>query len=1116
MKKILFLLLFWSSAIYAQEWVTKMNDPSVNFYDVQKSFNKYYEEYERKNNSWLKRLFRRKEEETETPGFEVYKRWEYFNAPRVYPSGVRFNPDAAWNAYHRYKNQHNLDSKLTSGNWTAMGPSSWTSSGWNPGIGRVNVVAVDPVDSNIIYIGAPAGGLWKSTDAGLTWQQPTTDALPSIGVSAIAIDYTNPSVIYIGTGDGDGSDTYSIGVLKSTDGGTTWQQSGLSWSVGQTRNICKLLIHPTNPNILFAAARDGIYKTTDGAAHWTLVKSGSFRDIEFKPGNPDFIYAAGTSFYISADGGNYFNTISLGLPVSSNVSRLAIAVTPADSNYVYVTAGDQSTGGFYGLYKSIDGGLTFDLQSSSPNLYAYEKDGSDGGGQTFYDLTLCVSPVNPEKIYTGGVNIWTSDNGGQAWQLLTHWDYPVSPEPYVHADQHCMEFFGSMMYVGCDGGAWKSSDQGTNWTDISAGLTIMQFYNIGGCAGDPSVFMGGAQDNGGNMLSGGQWEHVIGADGMEVAVHPANTQIAYAEIYNGNLYGTTTGPANMTYISNGVSENGAWVTPFVLDPADPSSVIGGYQNVWRGDNNGTIWTQVSSFTSSSTINALAVSEADPNYIYIVKGVQVLRSSDAGNSWTNISTGIPTGLAAPTYIAIDPLNPLRLWVSCSGFSAANKVFYSPDSGATWINETGTLPNVPVNSVIYQAGSDDGIYIGTDLGVFYKDSTLSGWQPFSNGLPNVVVTEIEANYISNKIRAGTYGRGAWESDFYTVAAPPQAEFTSDKQQLCPGDSVLFSDMSLDASPIWTWSFPGGNPSSSNLRNPVVYYNATGDYDVTLTVQNSFGSDSITKNLYIHVSNPATSVLPLTEDFEAGTFPPAGWSIIDPDQAVTWQEANVGGFGNSSHSAFVQNFSHPLQGHKDYLMSPLVEPSVLTAPYLKFDVAYARIPNRPDSLAVFFTPDCGITKTYIYKKTGLQLTTAAVVNTSFTPSPTQWRSDSILLPAISGNVQFGFESTNGYGNNVYIDNINLYNGPSAVGENYLNVGVELMPNPASSFIKFKISSPLKEIYTIELYNNSGIPVLIQKVTLNETTLQLNSLPSGMYIYNLRNENGVILRAGKIVHIE
>ena len=1118
MKKIIILLLLVSPVANAQEWVRLMQDPSVNFYTVQDAFNKYQAEKERRENNWFNRLFSRKSIEQESPGLEVYKRWEHFNKERVYPTGNRLQPDAIWNEYHNFINRN--PDLASPGNWTAMGPSELgPPTGWSPGLGRVNVVAVDPVDSNIIYIGAAAGGLWKSTDGGSTWLQPTTDRLPSIGVSSIAIDYTNPLIIYIGTGDADAFDSYSIGVLKSTDGGLTWSQTGLKWTTNQVRSICKLLIDPVDPNILFAATKDGIYKTTTGGNSWTIVKTGVFRDMEFKPGNSQVIFAAGTSFYRSDDGGNTFNNVTTGLPISTVVDRLSIAVTLADTNYVYVAGGKSTNSGFHGLYKSVDGGITFVVQSNSPNIYGWETDAADVGGQSWYAMTLCVSPTDPEKIYSGGVNIWESQNGGVDWSINAHWLYPTtSPIQYVHADHHFMEFIGSVLYAGCDGGIYKSTDGGINWTDKSTGLSISQFYRIGGAKNDPGLFMAGAQDNGSILRQNGQWSQIIGADGMEVAIDPVNTANIFGAIQYGSIFRSTDGGLTNELLNDStVNESGDWVTPFMLDPANHNRFYVGYTNVWSWDSIGSTWAKLSNL-SGNIITGLMVSDANPDYIYIIRGNSIYKSIDGGGNFTNITTGLPFGLAQLTYIAVHPTDAGKIWVTFSGRSAGNKVFFSPDTGQTWINESINLPNIPVNCIAYLNGTNDGLYIGTDMGVFYKDNTLSAWQPFWNGLPNVVVTELEPNYVSNKLRAGTYGRGAWESDFFILNAPPSAAFTSNHQQICPGDSVMFTDQSLDAAPGWQWVFQGGTPATSSLRNPIVYYNSTGDFDVQLIVQNALGTDTATNISYINVTNPSTSNLPLIEDFESGTFPPAGWSIKDPDGVITWEETVVGGFGNSAHSASVHNFGNSLIGKKDWLSTPLVDLTQLTNPYIKFDVAYARIPSKPDSLAVFYTNNCGITKNYIYKKTGSVLATGGTSVVNFIPTAVQWRTDSVPLPVSAGIVQIVFENTNGYGNNIYVDNINIYSSVTSIGDLLAYYSVSVLPNPANDHIRIIVSGPgiKSEELTVQLFTSNGELVEGKKMTNSgEATFSLEKISSGLYIYHLVNREGLVLKAGKIVHL-
>ncbi|MFQ5335089.1 MAG: WD40/YVTN/BNR-like repeat-containing protein, partial [Flavobacteriales bacterium] len=299
MKSILYFSAFFlmsALSTRAQQWVEMMNDPDVNFYDVQSEFNKYFSGKTRQRGD----------------GWKPFKRWEYFMEPRVFPTGERPDPGQVWKEMMRYKSQRSQQSgnQLQGpANWQPMGPTSWTNtSGWNPGLGRINGITVDPVDTSIIYIGAPAGGCWKSTDYGQTWTC-LTDTLPILGVSSIAVDYTNHNTIYIATGDGDAVDTRSIGVLKSTDGGLTWNTTGLVWTIYQYRRIFKLLMHPANPDIIYAATNNGIWKTTDAGVTWNNMFSGGFYDIEFKPGDPATLYISSDQFYKSTDSGNSWTQI---------------------------------------------------------------------------------------------------------------------------------------------------------------------------------------------------------------------------------------------------------------------------------------------------------------------------------------------------------------------------------------------------------------------------------------------------------------------------------------------------------------------------------------------------------------------------------------------------------------------------------------------------------------------------------------------------------------------------------------------------------------------------------------------------------------------------------------
>ena len=413
-----FILCAGSNFSFGQSWVDTMLDTSANFYTIQNSFNKYWEG---------KTIERSK-------GWRQFKRWEDFMTPRVYPSGNLNHASALWNAYQDYKTKFAAKEKVYTG-WTFLGPQDIPTHG---GAGRLNCVAFDPNNSDIIYAGSPSGGFWKSTDGGTTWIT-NTDLLPNLGVSDIAIDPKNSNIIYIATGDRDAADTYSVGILKSIDGGQTWNATGLSWSITLNRIALRIIINPNNPDTVFATTNLGLYRSVNGGSLWSLIKAGNFRDMEFKPDDPSIIWATTANHvWKSTNDGSSFSNVSAFN--STIVGRLNIATTKSDPNYLYVLGSKSSDNSFAGVWRTTDLGNTFTLCSNSPNLLGWSTDRSDSGGQGWYDLTIAVLPADKNTLFIGGVNIWESTTGGSFWTLCAHW-YGGAGKPYVHADSTSSKIF---------------------------------------------------------------------------------------------------------------------------------------------------------------------------------------------------------------------------------------------------------------------------------------------------------------------------------------------------------------------------------------------------------------------------------------------------------------------------------------------------------------------------------------------------------------------------------------------------------------------------------------------------------------------------------------------------
>ncbi len=740
----------------AQTWVDLLLDENAPVPQVKAAFDAH----------WAGRPYSR------SKGWKQFQRWYWFNEQRTWPHGERMRPDVLLQATEEMRSMRNQRSGARDeAVWEPLGPTTWTSTSYNPGNGRVNCVFADPSNNSTLYAGTPSAGVWRSTDGGNTWSTLFTD-LPSMGVSGVAIDTTGTGTIYIATGDGDASDTYSAGVLKSTDDGSTWITTGLNWNITQSRTTRALRMHPDDPLEMYCAASNGLFRTTDGAETWQQVVIGSFRDVEYMPGDTTLVYACTDQLYRSVPGGAGFTGSGItGLPTSAQVGRMAIAVTPADPLTVYVLCSNEEDNGFLGLYRSTDGGSNFFQVSNSPNLFGYEQDGSDSGGQAWYDMALAADPEDANTVYVGGINVWKSTNGGSDWEIISHWVFP-SDIGYTHADIHSLDFIGTTLYCGSDGGLHRSDDDAGAWTDLSAGMNIMQLYRMGGSEILPELLMAGAQDNGMNRYNNGSWTHVLGADGMEGAVDPFDPAIVYGAFQNGGLSRSDNGGTDWTDITSGITEEGPWVTPYALDPTMPGRMISGFNNVWASDVRGDSWYQLTNWSDQESVRCLTIAPSDGSTIYAARADLVQRSSDGGFTWTDIRAGLPN--LVPTSFAVNDEDPLHVWISFSGTTATRKVYESFDGGSSWTNRSLDLPNVPVNSVVMQPGSPNGIYAGTDIGVFYIDDYTPDWLPYGTGLPNLVVSELEVNMTSGKLRAATYGSGVWQTDlFFSPFARVQEE-------------------------------------------------------------------------------------------------------------------------------------------------------------------------------------------------------------------------------------------------------------------------------------------------------------------------------------------------------
>jgi len=768
MKRISFFILLSVcivSSVNAQPWLDSTylgkTKSQAGFFDIQKAFYKYWgdKSFENPND---------KAEESEIGGYTQFKRWEYFMEPLSYPDGILPLPLKYWNEYQKFIINESAEKKrsVLTNNWTPLGMTNWVNgnSGYSPGNGRINAITIDPNNASVIYVGSPSGGLWKSNNGGATWNT-TFDYLPRIGVSTIVVDKNNSNIVYIGTGDRDAGDCDGIGIMKSTDAGATWNMTGMNnTSTGYV--VCRMLINPLNSNSLIAATSSGIWKSCNAGATWTnwAGSTAKYYDVEYKPGDTTVVYTTtSNSFYKSIDGGKTFTKITSTLPTGS--TRYEIAVAPSNPNYVYLVASNSSYT-FGGLYRSTDSGASFSVKSTTPNIFDYATDGSGSSGQGWYDLSIVVSPTNAEEIYVGSINQWKSTNGGINWTNLTDWTYPpATAGQYTHCDEHELIYpaGGSNLYTGTDGGIYYSSNGGLAWTNISSGLGITQFYKMGGTEADANLIVAGAQDNGVVKYSGSStWTQLYGADGFESVIDFTNKNVIYSEVYNGSLMKSTDGGDNWATDIQPAGQTGAWCTPYIVHPKNHNLLYMGFNDVYKTNDGASNWTAISSGLSSNSLTTLVSAPTDSNYIYAGYESSLYITTNGGTNWV---TKTPNSSMYITGIIVDDKNPSKLWI-CGTGSSTSKVYMSKDAGNSWVDITGNLTNLGFRCITHQKDANDGLYLGTEVGVFYKDSSSTNWVSYNSNLPDVRVTDFEINYTTGLIRAATYGRGVWESQLYNT--------------------------------------------------------------------------------------------------------------------------------------------------------------------------------------------------------------------------------------------------------------------------------------------------------------------------------------------------------------
>ena len=689
-------------------------------------------------------------------GWKPYNRarWDY---ERSLYEGAMPTPAQRWAAIEaRLARQE----ERAYGDWFCAGPAELS--------GRILDIAFDPTDTDIVYVGAASGGLWKSSDRGATWST-TTDQLAVLEVGAVEVLPWSHETVLLGSGEGNGAGVWGLGLLRSTDGGATWQQTSLNYALTDGHGFNAIATNPLT-QVILAAARDALWRSTDDGATWTAVAQGLFYDVVWSPDATRVYAVRGDAIgqngvFVSTDDGLTFDYAGVGQAPGTQIGNSRLAVSAAAPDWVYVNYTNRGTSETLGVYRSTDGGATWEARNTSLNMT---------GGQGWYNVTLAVDPDDADRLVAGGVRLYRSVDGGASFSITGDGNI-LGDESAVHVDHHAAVYVpgaSDELWVGSDGGVWRSLDDGLTWASRREGLVTYQFYDIGVAQTDPLFMMGGTQDNGvpGRTDPDSWFASTLLADGMVTCVSALNANHVYSEWQFGNHVRSYDGGQNWTTIMNGIYGSGAWVTPMAASAQAPSTVFTSTSaGIFRTESGGTVWTNVAPHTATW----IAVSPVDPQVVWTIAGNSPRLSTDGGDTWSLVSAfGFPTPGASK--ILPHPAEREGVLVVFYSYADVAHVAVSHDLGASWENASGDLPLQPVRAVAVDPLRTENWFIGTDTGVWHSADAGAHWLPCGAGLPIVRVMDLEINGYAHKLLAGTYGRGAWELDLdaVTAAGGPEA--------------------------------------------------------------------------------------------------------------------------------------------------------------------------------------------------------------------------------------------------------------------------------------------------------------------------------------------------------
>jgi uncharacterized protein (TIGR03437 family) len=701
-------------------------------------------------------------------------------------------------------------------------PNAWTSLGPGNIGGRTRALLVHPTRPQTLYAAGVAGGVWRSENGGASWS-PLNDFLPNLAVSVLVFEPQNPNVLYAGTGEGvfNQDAVRGAGIFKTVDGGTNWLR------LPGTANadfyyVNDLVVSSANNQRLYAATGTGVWRSLDGGGAWSRVLNpnitGGCLDLAIRTDQAgDYLFAACGNL---AQATVYRNTEAAGAgnwtPVlnEAGMGRTTLALAPSNQSIVYALAASIAPGpyqnGLHAVFRSTADGAAGTWTAQVRNTDATKLNtlllsnplaaasGECGLGpnrfsnQGWYDNVIAVDPLDPNRVWAGGIDLFRSDDGGRNWGLASFWWAEKSSPRYAHADQHVIAFHpgyngasNQTLYVGNDGGLFRTdnaraavstatpcntSTAAISWTSLNQQYGVTQFYH-GAVASDGKSFVGGTQDNGtvlGTEAEGPNgWREIFGGDGGYVAVENGNPPTIYVSSLAALLRKSRDGGKTFFNASFGLDlqrANSVFVPPFLMEVSNRQRLWFGGQGVWRSTNGGANWQNYNN--QAANISALAVAPTNPG--------AVMAGSATGDVYRlNEELGYEGTIAWSNYkfrdgyissLTFDPFNANVAYATCSTFGGVH-IWRTENGGVTWVDSdgfgTGRLPDLPVHTLVIDPQNPARLYIGTDLGVFVSLDRGATWLVESSGFPNTVVEALTIQVANGttSLYAFTHGRGVW---------------------------------------------------------------------------------------------------------------------------------------------------------------------------------------------------------------------------------------------------------------------------------------------------------------------------------------------------------------------